>query len=234
MSHNGYSENAVREKVGDYVIGLQPYTQYEHQFMPNSLDYLLAEESLVVADYFSLPGSFGRVKPNLVRVSSNMVKLAEGKNQLVESAKCISETCYDAQEIAPGVYNIKHSGELMLLSNNQSLCSVEVDNSTSRANGHCFPETDPLSEFSMCEEDYIMISVILPTDREIKSNIEATFGSDALFKSMSNDIEVAYIAKSQASQHVVQQFKANNQDLVLSLRNAYEEIINEETEYAQQ
>ncbi|MDN3684677.1 hypothetical protein QW180_18220 [Vibrio sinaloensis] len=47
--------------------------------MPNSLDYLLAEESLVVADYFSLPGSFGRVKPNLVRVSSNMVKLAEGK-----------------------------------------------------------------------------------------------------------------------------------------------------------
>ena len=234
LSHNGYSENTVREKAGDYVIGLQPYTQYEHQFMPNSLDYLLAEESLVVADYFSLPGSFGYVKPNLVRVSSNMVKLAEGKNQLVESAKCISETCYDAQEIAPGVYNIKHSGELMLLSNNQSLCSVEVDNSTSRANGHCFPETDPLSEFSMGEEDYIMISVILPTDREIKSNIEATFGSDALFKSMSNDIEVAYVAKSQASQHVVQQFKANNQDLVLSLRNAYEEIINEETEYAQQ
>ncbi|OEE88936.1 TcfC E-set like domain-containing protein [Vibrio crassostreae] len=233
VSTEDRSNNYIRIGQNDFLVGLESYKGYSHQFMPNNTSYILAEESLLMTDHFSLPGSVVHVQPHLVSVSSNMVRLSIEGNEVVESAQCLTDSCYDANEIAPGIYNVKYAGKHTLLSNNHVLCSVETDLSSAVASSSCFPEVEPLSEFVLGKGEYIMLSVIFEDNVEIKRNMERTFGKHVLFHKMGDNVEVAYIPKSLADRYKISQFTKNNEEMIISLRNVYKRINEKDEIYAQ-
>lgn len=103
------------------VLPVKEYSQFDMQLQTANAQYTSLDNG--THDYFSKPGTFAKVKNNLVKTNRYLVSFTNERGEFAPDITCSGTGCDDVQEIADNVYQISlFDGYQFVLHSGTDIC----------------------------------------------------------------------------------------------------------------
>ena len=103
------------------VLPVAEYSQFDMQLQTANAQYTSLDDG--THDYYSKPGTFAKVKNNLVKINRYLVSFTNEQGEFAPNVTCKGTGCSDIQEIADNVYQISlFDGYNFVLQSGKDIC----------------------------------------------------------------------------------------------------------------
>ena len=104
-----------------HVLPVSEYSQYDVQLQTGNAQYTSLDSN--ERSYFARPGTFTRVRNNLVRIKRYLVSFSNETGQFAPDITCSGTGCNDVQEVADNVYQVSlFDGYRFVLRSGDDIC----------------------------------------------------------------------------------------------------------------
>ncbi|WP_039985440.1 TcfC E-set like domain-containing protein [Vibrio owensii] len=160
LNSEGIDEE-IEQSVNSSLLNVDAYQQYNYDFIVKDNHFIEDRSSLPKSNYFSIPGSVFLSSPRAIHSNRDLVHLIDINKNNVSGAECLGENCITSSEVTPGVYQVNHLRNNVLMHSENNICVIEPQERVRVDIGQCFPDIQPFDQFNVDGHNYIFLTAII-------------------------------------------------------------------------